>query len=56
MFIGPDEALVAIEVRFAPDKPTSEAGDAVRRAQDAIRKRFPKLKRIYIDVPQEPAK
>jgi cation diffusion facilitator family transporter len=56
MYIGPEEALVAVEVRFAPDTPTSEAGDAVRRAQDAIRQRFPKLKRIYIDVPEEPAK
>jgi cation diffusion facilitator family transporter len=55
MYIGPDEALVAVEVRFAPDTPTSDAADAVRRAQDAIREQFPKLKRIYIDVPQEPA-
>jgi cation diffusion facilitator family transporter len=56
MYIGPDEALVAVEVRFAPDTPTSDAADAVRRAQDAIRGRYPKLKRIYIDVPQEPAR
>jgi cation diffusion facilitator family transporter len=56
MYIGPEEALVAVEVRFAPDTPTSEAAEAVRRAQDAIRERFPKLKRIYIDVPEEPAK
>lgn len=54
MYIGPQEALVAVEVRFAPDTPTSEAADAVRRAQDAIRDRFPTLKRIYIDVPEEP--
>jgi cation diffusion facilitator family transporter len=56
MYIGPDEALVAVEVRFEPDTPTSEAGDAVRHAQDVIRERFPKLKRIYIDVPEEPAR
>jgi cation diffusion facilitator family transporter len=56
MYIGPDEALVAVEVRFAPDTATSDAADALRRAQDAIREQFPKLKRIYIDVPQEPAK
>jgi hypothetical protein len=43
-------------VRFAPDTATSDAANAVRRAQDAIRERFPKLKRIYIDVPQEPAR
>jgi cation diffusion facilitator family transporter len=56
MYIGPEEALVAVEVRFAPDTATSDAANAVRRAQDAIRERFPKLKRIYIDVPQEPAR
>lgn len=54
MYIGADEALVAVEVRFAPDTPTSDAAEAVRRAQDAIQERFPKLKRIYIDVPDEP--
>jgi hypothetical protein len=56
MDIGPDEALVAVEARFAPDTPASEAAAAVRRAQDAIRERFPKLKRIYIDVPDDPAR
>jgi divalent metal cation (Fe/Co/Zn/Cd) transporter len=56
MYIGPEEALVAVEVRFAPDTATSDAAEAVRRAQDAIRERYPKLKRIYIDVPEEPAK
>jgi cation diffusion facilitator family transporter len=56
MYIGPEEALVAVEVRFAPDTPTADAAEAVRRAQDAIRERYPKLKRIYIDVPDEPAK
>jgi cation diffusion facilitator family transporter len=56
MYIGPEEALVAVEVRFAPKTPTADAAEAVRRAQDAIRERYPKLKRIYIDVPDEPAK
>jgi divalent metal cation (Fe/Co/Zn/Cd) transporter len=53
MYIGADEALVAVEVRFAPDMDTADAAEAVRSAQDAIRKRFPKLKRIYIDVPEK---
>ncbi|HEY8047614.1 MAG TPA: cation diffusion facilitator family transporter, partial [Ramlibacter sp.] len=41
MYIGPDEALVAVEVRFDPDTPTSDAAEAVRRARDRIRERYP---------------
>jgi cation diffusion facilitator family transporter len=52
MYIGPDEALVAVEVKFTPHAPTVDSGDAVRRARDRIRERFPNLKRIYIDVPE----
>jgi cation diffusion facilitator family transporter len=56
MYIGPEEALVAVELRFAPETPTADAAEAVRRAQKRIRERFPTLKRIYIDVPDEPAR
>jgi cation diffusion facilitator family transporter len=56
MYIGADEALVAVEVRFAPQTPTSDAAEAVRSAQKRIRGQFPTLKRIYIDVPEEPAR
>lgn len=56
MYIGPEEALVAVEIRFAPDTPTADAAETVRRVQDKIRARYPTLKRIYIDVPEEAAK
>jgi cation diffusion facilitator family transporter len=53
MYIGPEEALVAVEIRFEPGTAASEAAGIVRAARDRIRKRFPSLKRIYIDVPDE---
>lgn len=53
MYIGPEEALVAIEIRFEPGTAASEAAEIVRGARDRIRQRFPSLKRIYIDVPDE---
>jgi cation diffusion facilitator family transporter len=56
MYIGAEEALVAIEVRFAGDIDTGAAADAIRSARDHIRERFPNLKRIYIDVPEEAPK
>jgi cation diffusion facilitator family transporter len=56
MYIGPDEALVAVEIRFAPETVTESAGDTVRKVRDHIRQRFPTLKRVYIDVPEEPAR
>ena len=56
MYIGPDEALVIVELRFAPQTPTTDAAQTIRSARERIRERFPTLKRIYIDVPEEPAK
>ena len=53
MYIGPEEALVAVEIRFEPGTAASEAAGIVRGARERIRKRFPTLKRIYIDVPEE---
>jgi cation diffusion facilitator family transporter len=53
MYIGPEEALVAVEMRFEPETPASEAADTMRRARDRIRGLYPNLKRIYIDVPEE---
>lgn len=49
MYIGPEEALVTFEVIFASDVPAADVGSAIRRIEQRIRERFPKLRRIFIE-------
>ena len=49
MYIGPEEALVTFEVTFASHVPAADVGTAIKRIEGAIRERFPKLRRIFIE-------
>ena len=50
MYLGADEVLVTIDVRFAPHLPAAETASTIQRIEEAIRRRFPKIKRIYIEA------
>jgi cation diffusion facilitator family transporter len=50
MYIGPDEVLLTVDVEFDPDAPASAVAAAVASMEDAIRARYPKITRIYIEA------
>lgn len=50
MYFGPDYVLLTLDVRFAPDTPAGELARAVDRMKDLIQQRFPRIKRISIEV------
>ena len=50
MYIGPDEALLALDVGFDPAMSADQVAGAVRNLEQAIRGRYAKIKRIYIEA------
>jgi len=50
MYIGPEEVLLALDVGFDPEVSADEVATAVRSLETAIRKRYTKIKRIYIEA------
>lgn len=49
MFLGPDEVLMTLDVEFSTDMPAEQVFESVRRIESAIRTRFRRVKRIYIE-------
>jgi cation diffusion facilitator family transporter len=49
MYVGAQDVLVTFAVDFAPDMPASEVAAAIRRIESAVRERFPKVRRIFIE-------
>ena len=49
MYVGPDDALVAMDVAFDHDTPAAEVAATIRRMEVEIRRRFPSVRRIYIE-------
>ncbi len=50
MYIGPEEVLLALDMQFEPGLETAEIEQAVRSLERKIRRRFPKIRRIYIET------
>ena len=50
MYIGADEVLLTLDVEFEPETPAEDTAAAVRRIEAEIRRRFEKIKRIYIEA------
>ncbi len=50
MYLGPENALLTIDVRFQPDAPASSVAEAIDRMKARIRRYFPDLKRIYVEA------
>jgi len=49
MHLGPDDVLLALDAEFKTGVPAEEVSRAVNRIEDAIRRRFPEIGRIYIE-------
>jgi cation diffusion facilitator family transporter len=49
MYLGPDDVLLALDAEFNAGVPAEEVSRAVNRIEDAVRKRFPEIGRIYIE-------
>jgi cation diffusion facilitator family transporter len=50
MYIGPEEILLTLDVGFDPEFSADDVAAAVRRLENAIRERYPRMKRIYIEA------
>jgi cation diffusion facilitator family transporter len=49
MYIGAHDALVVLDVAFDPSVSADGVASAVRRLEHAIRERYPRIKRIYVE-------
>lgn len=50
LIFGPDEVLLTLDVEFGDDQTTDDIVDATREIQASIRKRYPKIRRIYVQA------
>jgi cation diffusion facilitator family transporter len=50
MYLGPDEVLLAIEIRFRSEQSAVDIREAVARLKAAIRARYPAIRRIFFDT------
>ncbi len=50
LYLGPAEAMLAIELRFRPGTKVEEIRHALSRLNRAIRERYPKVRRTFIDT------
>lgn len=50
MYIGSNEVLLVMDVQFDPDLPVSTLAKEVEQIEQAIRSRYPQMRRIYIEA------
>jgi cation diffusion facilitator family transporter len=50
MYIGPEEVLLALDVGFDPEESADAVAASVRKLEAAIRAKYPKIRRIYIEA------
>jgi len=50
MYIGAEEVLLALDVGFDPEVSADEVASSVRKLERAIREKYDKIKRIYIEA------
>ena len=50
MYIGPEEVLLALDVGFDPEVSADDVASSVRELERAIRGKYDKIKRIYIEA------
>jgi len=50
MYLGPEEVLLALDVKFPTGLSAEQAAIAVDQIESAIKQRFPRIKRIYIEA------
>lgn len=49
MYVGPDDALVTMDLDFDAGTKTSDAGLAMAEVERRVRERFPMIKRLFIE-------
>ena len=49
MYVGPEDVLVTFDIAFAPEVPASDVAATIRRIEQAVRERFPKVRRIFLE-------
>ena len=49
MYLGPEEVMLAIELRFRADTKVTDIRQAVSRLKHAIQERYPRVRRIFLD-------
>jgi cation diffusion facilitator family transporter len=54
MYFGPDNILLTMDVEFRKDLPADAVVNSVYRIEQAIRERYPQVKRIYIEARRPP--
>ena len=50
MYLGPDDIMLAIEVRFRRDRPPGAVRDAIARIEQAILERYPRIRHVLLDA------
>ena len=50
MHLGPDEVLLALDVRFHGHLSVSQVREAVERLERAIQEKHPEIARIFLEV------
>jgi len=50
MHFGPDEILLNLDVRFRPGLPSEQIMSIIDRLEQAIRRQYPEIRRIYIEA------
>ena len=49
MYVGPDDALVTMDLDFDAGTETADAALAMAEVQRRVRQRFPMIKRLFIE-------
>ena len=49
-YLGPDDIMLAIEVRFHRDRPPGAVRDAIARIKQAILERYPRIRHVLLDA------
>ncbi|MGE5115691.1 MAG: cation diffusion facilitator family transporter [Betaproteobacteria bacterium] len=53
MYIGPDEVLLTVDVAFEPATPAGQVAATIAAMEREIRDRWPRIRRIYIELRDE---
>ena len=50
LYLGPHDVMLAMEVRFRADAPVIDARAALGRVKRTIQERYPRIRRVFLDV------